>query len=212
MEDLKERVTCPECQQLYQSHNSRLLPCLHTFCAECLRKVPVSVQVSSKTATPLVQDESKALCPPEDAQPGNVQQRSRSSSAADSDSTNTRCRGSSSTCSSEGTVCQYIECPKCKKQCLLPEKGVDGFQTSLIVSDLVSLYVSLDNYGRESGPRCFHCKDSPVAVAYCDKCRYFICETCHEMHKRWRREYESHQVVRLEDIKESEEAASSGGE
>jgi len=169
MEELKERVTCPQCKTVFGDTNSRLLPCLHTFCLDCLKQLPVHKPAST-------QDNSSATTTPT-PQPSY----------------------------------RYIECPLCQSQWPLPDKGVEGFQSSLIIADLTSTYRSVENYGQDSGPRCCHCirTPSPLAVAYCYACRYFICQQCHQMHQKWI-EYERHDVVSLGDVRSEQEPGTNG--
>ncbi len=204
IEDFKQGVTCPQCQQLYGAYNSRLLPCLHTFCVDCLHKLPVETLI---TTTPQAHDESKTLCSdpsPSQAEKINTDTKSRTTTVS----------------VIESTTRKYIDCPKCQKQWQLPEKGVDVFQSPAIISDRVAILETLENLVQEGGPRCRHCRDPPLAVAYCKQHRCFICELCQRMHETWV-EYRSHEVVSIEElvpVREStstsddvEEATAQGG-
>ena len=220
MEALKSKVTCPQCHKLYDGDSSKLLPCLHTFCVDCLRKLPVSQTTSlPQEQTPTGEHCSRSLAMlASQSQPilgtPEVNNSTESSGRRTALTLSLSKAPRSSSVSDPGSpvLLRCIECPKCLKQHKMPEKGVDGFQTSLIVSDLVSTFKSLENYGQESGPRCCHCIKSPLAVAYCQECHYFICKDCVEMHRRWK-QYESHTVVPLESLQQegSEDDTSSKG-
>lgn len=230
MESLKSRVTCSQCENLFKGDNSKLLPCLHTFCVDCLRKLPVTLKC---TAVQLSPTQTQDVTPTETFLPRFRHVSSGSlTTPADTVSTKppsdnkvsvpTRNRAKlklpltqaprSRSHSDPGSpqLARFIKCPQCQRDFELPESGIEGFQTSLIVCELVSTFKSLENLGRESGPRCCHCIPSPLAVAYCEKCHYFICNGCDQMHKVWI-EYQSHKVIPLESLQLEESEAPSKG-
>ena len=95
-------------------------------------------------------------------------------------------------------------CPQCKKPSILPEGGPDQLQTSLIAQEMLSTFKTLESFYGEAGPQCEQCRDdvNAAAVAFCEKCRKFICGDCYTAHRRWSM-YSSHVVTMLKESSET---------
>lgn len=194
IDEFRQGVTCLQCQQLYKTNNSRLLPCLHIFCVDCICKLPVEETVST---------EAKAL----DQSTINTQKNGNYLKADETDENDSL--ELETKAGANAILSKSIKCPLCQKNCQLPEKGVDSFQTPVIISDHLTILENLENLTREGGPKCCHCHDSPRAVAYCYQHRYLICELCQKMHETWV-DYSSHKVVSIEELTRASDANEQG--
>lgn len=208
VDEFKQGVTCPQCQQLYKINSYRLLPCLHTLCIDCVHKLPVVEETCINT-------EPKAFVKStQDTQHVHEDCASNDSrSKADKTSTDSSLTYSETVTPATvvNTTCKFIKCPLCQTNCQMREKGLDSFQTPVIVSNHLSLLETLENLTREGGPKCRHCHDSPQAVAYCYQHRYLICELCWKMHETWV-DYQSHKVVGIEELTRTGDAVEQGEE
>ena len=87
-----------------------------------------------------------------------------------------------------------LKCPKCQLQFNVPTGGVNVYQTSLVTSDLVDLYMALS----ENKVICGSCRESP-AVEFCEVCNAFACTYCSQTHERWP-EFSSHKRLALDQL------------
>ncbi len=100
-----------------------------------------------------------------------------------------------------------VKCPQCRKHCVVPEGGADGFVTNFNVENLRD-YQSLHQEPRigsegseGSGERvlCNSCAEDNPATGYCYECESYICHKCTDMHAAMRG-LRAHEIESLENL------------
>ncbi|XP_035698798.1 tripartite motif-containing protein 2-like [Branchiostoma floridae] len=131
-------LTCPVCMLHFR--DPRVLPCLHTFCRECLQEW--------------------------------------------------------------ATKQQPLECPTCRTQVSLPDKGVDGLRTNFYVNNLLDF--AAVKKGAGPGVACQVCEGKEEgARSWCVQCAVLLCESCTNTHRRFPA-MKGHQIVTQENLEASE--------
>lgn len=100
----------------------------------------------------------------------------------------------------------YVQCPKCQKAYTLQSCDPRRLPTAHFVNEMIDVYSFMrkaEGAGSSGGVQlaCEMCDDGKRAVAFCRHCGKFGCDFCaFEVHRRWRKQFEGHEVVRLEDL------------
>ena len=95
-----------------------------------------------------------------------------------------------------------LTCPECKQTSTVPTEGVQKLPNNFFINRLLDeLVLKRKVEGREE-IKCGLCvrKDSAVYVL-CLNCGTFLCKCCHENHKYSRKEYQSHSVVPIDELR-----------
>ena len=96
-----------------------------------------------------------------------------------------------------------MECPTCRTQHGLPPKGVEGFSTNFIATNLIEL-LSLHKDGPAPVAAVLKCEneidDNPAATK-CLDCNFYYCEECTADHKK-QRVLRHHKLATLAELKE----------
>ena len=138
LKKLREQLTCPVCLDSY--NHPRTLPCLHSFCHQCLSHFPVQVEGGS----------------------------------------------------------QCVTCPVCRQTSQQPDKGVSGYQPAFLINNLLELQQLLEKVSGSQQNGCENC-DSDQATGYCKQCSKLFCQSCVDMHGKWKA-FADHQVLGVEDV------------
>ncbi|XP_078575605.1 E3 ubiquitin-protein ligase TRIM45-like [Branchiostoma floridae x Branchiostoma japonicum] len=136
-------LTCPVCMLHFR--DPRVLPCLHTFCRECLQEW--------------------------------------------------------------ATKQQPLECPTCRTQVSLPDRGVDGLRTNFYVNNLLDF--AAVKKGAGPGVPCQVCEGKAEgARSWCVQCAVLLCDSCTNTHRKFPG-MKGHQIVTQENLEASEGVPSS---
>ena len=141
-EKVREQIECAICLELLK--DPKTLPCLHTYCKECLKK-----------SVTIVQDKT------------------------------------------------IINCPACRKEITLDDKGVEKLPTNFTLASLVEV-VNLHEKVTQSADdiKCGSCSNTSNSkvVAFCYNCREFLCQDCNRSHKNMKT-LQHHNCVSVEELK-----------
>ncbi|XP_072031810.1 uncharacterized protein [Amphiura filiformis] len=133
-------LRCGICLEPFK--NPRGLPCLHSFCEECL----------TRWAKTNKKDNSRVLT-----------------------------------------------CPNCMRPTKIPVEGVEGFPAHFLVNGLqetLSMEKATDDLSKKS---CDQCEEPDnVASVYCQDCKHYLCESCHNFHAAWK-SMKHHTVLTVAD-------------
>ena len=137
-------ATCDKCDEYYT--DPRMLPCLHTFCLQCLEK-ELEKQNSKDT----------------------------------------------------------LQCPNCKEKVTLPQSGVSGLPQDLHMANEAER-ARISEKVEKANEQCDHCgrSDSGQAVSFCVDCDEYLCKSCDDHHKKWRKTVEHTTVTAGQRLKASE--------
>ena len=140
--------TCDKCDKYYT--DPRMLPCLHTFCLQCLEK-ELEKQNSKDT----------------------------------------------------------LQCPNCKEKVTLPQSGVSDLPQDLHMANEAER-ARIGKRVEKANEQCDHCgwSDNGQAVAFCVDCDEFLCKSCDDHHKKWRKTVEHTRVSAGDRVKAIEETLS----
>ena len=94
---------------------------------------------------------------------------------------------------------QVVECPNCRQPTSLPENGVPGLQGAFLIHHLFDIQDILKKVSTPDNTKCVNCDNSEV-TCYCKSCG-FLCETCKQMHLKWKG-FSSHEIVSLDQLTE----------
>ena len=138
-------ATCDKCDEYYT--DPRMLPCLHTFCLQCVEK-ELEKQNSKDT----------------------------------------------------------LQCPNCKEKVTLPQSGISDLPQDLHMANEAER-ARISEKVEKANEQCDHCgrSDSGQAVAFCVDCDEFLCKSCDDHHKKWRKTVEHTRVSAGERVKASED-------
>ncbi|XP_072043508.1 uncharacterized protein [Amphiura filiformis] len=133
-------LQCGICLEPFK--NPRALPCLHSFCEECLARW-------TKTNK---KDDSKVLT-----------------------------------------------CPNCMRPTPISAEGIAGFPAHFLVNSLQDT-LNMEKVKDLSAKSCDQCEEPDKAAAvYCQDCKYYLCESCHDIHEAWKGN-KSHTVLTGADM------------
>ncbi|CAG5120940.1 unnamed protein product [Candidula unifasciata] len=89
---------------------------------------------------------------------------------------------------------EVIKCPICDQKTRLPEKGVSGLLSDLVLEDIME-----SDRGDKQHIGCTSCKAGDNAVARCRTCENLLCPNCVTAHQ-FMRCFEDHKVVTFEEM------------
>ncbi|XP_013777258.1 tripartite motif-containing protein 45-like [Limulus polyphemus] len=182
----KPQIICGLCHRKY--HEPRLLPCLHTFCTECLTTLePLGSDILKHSLDSLYRHSSK------------------SSLTSEYEKTKSSLRhfltwGKSSYRDGRSTRAFTVLCPTCESIVDVNRDGVRG----LTPNYLLQRKLTSDNLHNTSKLfKCDLCTVSAEATNYCQDCAVFLCSFCAEAHRR-QKQSSSHSLWTLEEASEKE--------
>lgn len=89
-----------------------------------------------------------------------------------------------------------INCPTCRAVTVVPPRGVSGLQSDFHMEHLFEIRAMLDN----SGSKCGKC-EKEKAVSFCHGCKEFVCQSCGDLHQRWK-EFKLHDITPLDQLQD----------
>ncbi|BFZ14823.1 hypothetical protein BsWGS_17861 [Bradybaena similaris] len=89
---------------------------------------------------------------------------------------------------------EVIKCPICDQKTRLPEKGVGGLFSDIVLEDIME-----SDRGDKKHIGCTSCKQGDNAVARCRTCENLLCPNCVTAHQ-FMRCFEDHKVVTFEEM------------
>ena len=92
-------------------------------------------------------------------------------------------------------------CPNCRKPAPLPEGGVSSLPSAFYIQHLFEVREALEKVGNPEKARCDKCGEGEVQ-GFCRDCGQFICQLCHDMHRKWK-EFQSHEISGLDEVQET---------
>ncbi|XP_078682833.1 E3 ubiquitin-protein ligase TRIM56-like [Branchiostoma floridae x Branchiostoma belcheri] len=103
-----------------------------------------------------------------------------------------------------------LDCPTCRQNVPLPQNGVQGLKSNFLVGKLRDILqqqpAGKTSEAREDGVPCTVCEAGNSAQFYCVECAEYLCQTCYDMHRRFKRN-RSHQLVTVQDLQSGQAAA-----
>ncbi|XP_035675221.1 tripartite motif-containing protein 2-like [Branchiostoma floridae] len=103
-----------------------------------------------------------------------------------------------------------LDCPTCRQDVPLPENGVQGLKSNFLVGKLRDILQQQPkgetSEAREDGVPCTVCEAGNSAQFYCVECPDYLCQTCNDMHGRFKAN-RSHKVVTVQDLQSGKAAA-----
>ncbi|XP_078602835.1 uncharacterized protein LOC144876915 [Branchiostoma floridae x Branchiostoma japonicum] len=103
-----------------------------------------------------------------------------------------------------------LDCPTCRQDVPLPRNGVQGLKSNFLVGKLRDILQQQPkgetSETREDGVPCTVCEDGKSAQFYCLDCADYLCQTCNDMHGRFKAN-RSHKVVTVQDLQSGKAAA-----
>ena len=92
-----------------------------------------------------------------------------------------------------------IICPECRKEATVPAGGVKDLPNNFFINRMVDELVRKCKVEGEEEVKCDGCDEDEPVVAYCPECNSFLCQLCHENHKRNKR-FHNHGIVLLPEL------------
>ena len=96
-------------------------------------------------------------------------------------------------------ACQELTCPMCLQVSLIPEGDVSTLPTNITVKRLAE---DLKSATYTCTANC-EASDKSPAISYCQTCEEFMCQSCHDLHGKWKKNVH-HDVVGVDKIKMGE--------
>ncbi|XP_035675218.1 tripartite motif-containing protein 2-like [Branchiostoma floridae] len=103
-----------------------------------------------------------------------------------------------------------LDCPTCRQDVPLPENGVQGLKSNFLVGKLRDILQQQPkgetSEAREDGVPCTVCEAGNSAQFYCVECPDYLCQTCKDMHRRFKVS-KDHKTVTIQDLQSGQAAA-----
>ncbi|XP_019646805.1 PREDICTED: E3 ubiquitin-protein ligase TRIM56-like [Branchiostoma belcheri] len=103
-----------------------------------------------------------------------------------------------------------LDCPTCRQDVPLPQNGVQGLKSNFLVGKLRDILqqqpTGKTSEAREDGVPCTVCEAGNSAQFYCVECTDYLCQTCDDMHQRFKGN-RSHKFVTVQDLQSGQAAA-----
>ncbi len=77
-----------------------------------------------------------------------------------------------------------LTCPKCRRTTQAPQGGVSELQSAFYINHLFDVRDTLKKV-KDARIECQHCGENE-ATGYCRNCSEFYCQSCIEVHKKWK--------------------------
>ena len=94
-------------------------------------------------------------------------------------------------------ACRELPCPMCRQVSLVPEGDVSTLPTNITVKGLVE---DLQSATYTCTANC-EASDRSPAMSYCQTCGEFMCQSCHDLHGKWKKNAD-HDVASADEIRE----------
>ncbi|CAH1267103.1 TRIM56 [Branchiostoma lanceolatum] len=92
-----------------------------------------------------------------------------------------------------------LTCPNCRRECQLPQNGVEGLPTSFFVNKLRDIIRDSSGVTRSQTSHCCTCDYKTPTTSYCLDCREELCPACSTSHRRPTAN-RGHRVVSKDDV------------
>ncbi|XP_076111379.1 uncharacterized protein LOC143079720 [Mytilus galloprovincialis] len=197
-EMIKESLVCGLCQKYLQ--DPKLLPCLHTFCFNCLEKLcfpeeenetnkdAVLVEVSAADGVNGNKDDITEVLSCDQTMTDKVDNSEHNkNNKKDKDKT------------TSVLAPKAPQCPTCKEIFEIPAKGLEELISNTVFSNMIKIREKLNQT-----KQCEICKLRNVveeATAFCKDCSDMLCKSCWQSHS-FTRFTLNHKVVPLEEMKD----------
>ncbi|XP_078602833.1 uncharacterized protein LOC144876913 [Branchiostoma floridae x Branchiostoma japonicum] len=103
-----------------------------------------------------------------------------------------------------------LDCPTCRQDVPLPRNGVQGLKSNFLVGKLRDILQQQPkgetSEAREDGVPCSICEVGNSAQFYCVECADYLCQTCKDMHRRFKVSRD-HKTVTIQDLKSGQASA-----
>ncbi|CAG2229773.1 unnamed protein product [Mytilus edulis] len=194
-EMIKESLVCGLCQQYLQ--DPKLLPCLHTFCLNCLEKLCFPEEENETNKDAVLVEVSAA-----DRVNGNKDDITEVLSCDQTmtdkvDNSEHNKKDKDKTTSVLAPKAPH--CPTCKEIFEIPAKGLEELISNTVFSNMIKIREKLNQT-----KQCEICKLRNVveeATAFCKDCSDMLCKSCWQSHS-FTRFTLNHKVVPLEEMKD----------
>ena len=87
-------------------------------------------------------------------------------------------------CLEKMQVQSKIICPECRKEAIVPPRGVKDLDNNFFINRLVDELILKRKVEGEEEVKCDECNGEDPVVAFCPDCTMFLCHSCNEHHKR----------------------------
>ncbi|OPL21551.1 hypothetical protein AM593_10397, partial [Mytilus galloprovincialis] len=197
-EMIKESLVCGLCQQYLQ--DPKLLPCLHTFCLNCLEKLCFPEEENETNKDAVLVEVSAA-----DGVNGNKDDitevlscdQTITDKVDNSEHNKNNKKDKDKTTSVLAPKAPH--CPTCKEIFEIPAKGLEELISNTVFSNMIKIREKLNQT-----KQCEICKLRNVveeATAFCKDCSDMLCKSCWQSHS-FTRFTLNHKVVPLEEMKD----------
>ncbi|XP_067140184.1 E3 ubiquitin-protein ligase TRIM45-like [Centruroides vittatus] len=171
---------CGVCHCRYEE--PRILPCLHTFCTNCLKSLePFSPEINFADSS-----DNLSLI---------LSQSSVHGSASGYESEKSSLVSTSSLRLNRKEKCDIFLCPTCSKRVEMPREGVKKLPLNyMLLHEMIVDAMNLD----PNAVFCDLCTSETIANDHCMDCLLNLCNFCSEAHNRQKKTY-NHKVIALEE-------------
>ena len=94
-----------------------------------------------------------------------------------------------------------IICPECRSLSAVPAGGVKDLFADFRIKSMMDK-LGMKHREGDKVPKCNECDKDESVVAYCEMCKSYFCQFCHEHHKQSKK-YRSHETVPVAKLKSS---------
>jgi len=185
-DDVRREVTCSLCSDLFEE--PKILPCLHTFCKNCLQDLWENSGVRWDGTR------QADICT-NSADLSDAAAQNKAIQKSEKHSLDISLQKQKHTQQN-----REIKCPLCPEIILLT--STDTLPPNEPAQQLVELVTMEQQISGEIPPVCQSCDNELGAVALCLQCDVFLCTACVAVHKKLKL-LSSHQVVSFDNIKTS---------
>lgn len=100
-----------------------------------------------------------------------------------------------------------ITCPECRHEATVPAEGVAGLPNNFLINRLVDELIIKRKVDGEEEVRCDRCEEADPVVSFCLDCGgEFLCNFCHESHKR-DKSSRGHKIAPLAELRSNKDVA-----
>ena len=159
-------LKCLLCKKILQT--PRLLPCLHSFCERCIKKLIKAQNQSNKII---------------DANKDNGSEKEKGVHQSNLTNGHQNEAKIKEVKENQTEVTFSLICPVCMSDIQVPKNGINVFPANTFLQDLCEMY----DYKHEKERACEYCKfdgKKVFATSLCLDCQDNMCEDCSSAHKR----------------------------